>query len=153
MIFIDKKARGNMKKVLITASVISFIEWFNKENIDFLRNELGCEVHVACNLDYMEDTDVERTVAYVEQKRREGVVFHNLPFERSPFGKRNVTAYKMLKKLMAEHHFDLIHCHTPAASMFTRAAARKSRRSGTTVMYTCHGFHFHNASSKKNWIL
>ena len=25
-----------MKKVLVVASVVSFIEWFNKENIDFL---------------------------------------------------------------------------------------------------------------------
>ena len=25
-----------MKKVLIVASVVSFIEWFNKENVEFL---------------------------------------------------------------------------------------------------------------------
>ena len=47
----------------------------------------------------------------------------------------------------------MIHCHTPAASVYTRLAARKTRRNGTVVVYTCHGFHFHNASSKKYWIL
>ena len=36
-----------MKKVLIVASVVSFIEWFNKENIEYLHNELECEVHIA----------------------------------------------------------------------------------------------------------
>lgn len=29
------------KKVLIVASVISFIEWFQKETIEFLSGELG----------------------------------------------------------------------------------------------------------------
>ena len=29
-----------MKKVLIVASVVSFIEWFNKENVDFLHNTI-----------------------------------------------------------------------------------------------------------------
>ena len=50
-----------VKKVLIVTSVISFIEWFNKENITFLHEKLGCEVHIACNTEYLEDTDVERT--------------------------------------------------------------------------------------------
>ena len=91
-----------MKKVLIVASVISFIEWFNKENVDFLSKELGCEVHIACNTDYMEDTDIDRTVAYIERIKSEGVIVHNIPFDRSPFGRSNLTAYKMLKKLINE---------------------------------------------------
>ena len=142
-----------MKKVLIVASVISFIEWFNQENILFLQKELGCEVHVACNLDYMDDTDVNRTVAYVEQSGKDGIIWHNIPFDRSPLGKKNMGAYRMLRQLINENVFDLIHCHTPAASVYTRLAARKARKRGATVMYTCHGFHFHNASSKKNWLI
>ena len=50
-----------MSKVLIVASVVSFIEWFNKENIDFLKKDLKCDVHIACNFDYVEDTDAKRT--------------------------------------------------------------------------------------------
>lgn len=142
-----------MKKVLIVASVISFIEWFNQENIFFLKNDLGCEVHVACNLGYMEDTDEERTVAYVERTEKDGVIWHDIPFDRSPLGKRNKDAYRLLRQIINENHFDLIHCHTPAASVYTRIAAKKTRKSGTTVMYTCHGFHFHNASSRKNWLI
>ena len=53
------------KKVLIVASVISFIEWFNKENIDFLLKDLGCEVHLACNFEYFSDTDEDRTRKYI----------------------------------------------------------------------------------------
>ena len=56
-----------MKKVLVVASVVSFIEWFNKENIDFLSDEMKCEVHIACNFDYMNDTDIDRTKKYIEK--------------------------------------------------------------------------------------
>lgn len=142
-----------MKKVLIVASVISFIEWFNQENILFLQKDLECEVHIACNLDYMEDTDVKRTVVYVERSRKDGIIWHNIPFDRSPLGKKNRDAYRMLRRIINENDYDLIHCHTPAASVYTRLAARKARKKGATVMYTCHGFHFHDASPRKNWLI
>lgn len=142
-----------MKKVLIVASVVSFIEWFNKENVDFLHNTLGCEVHIACNFDYMNDTDVERTRKYTEHIKNDGIYIHNIRFARSPFSSKNIKAYRELKRIIDSERFDLIHCHTPAVSFMTRVAARKARRQGTVVMYTCHGFHFHNSSSKKNWLL
>ena len=142
-----------MKKVLIVASVISFIEWFNKENVDFLRDELNCEVHIACNFDYMDDTDIERTKVYIEKLKSDGVVLHNIHFARSPLNFKNLKACKQLKRIINENNFDLIHCHTPAASVLTRMVAKKARKKGSVVMYTCHGFHFHNASSKKNWLI
>lgn len=142
-----------MKKVLIVASVVSFIEWFNKENVEYLRGELGCEVHIACNFDYMEDTDEERTKNYLQKIQNEGVILHNIHFARNPINKENVTAFKELKKVIDGNAFDLIHCHTPAASMLTRLAAINARKKGAVVMYTCHGFHFHNAAPKKNWLI
>lgn len=141
------------KKVLIVASVISFIEWFQKETIEFLSGELGCEVHVACNTDYMEDTSVERTLAYISRAEKSGVVFHNLCFARSPLGRGNVKAYRALKALINEGGFDLIHCHTPMASILCRLAARRARRGGTKVVYTCHGYHFFQGAPLQNWIL
>ncbi len=142
-----------MKKVLVVASVISFIEWFNKENISYLRDNLKCDVHIACNFDYMNDTDEKRTQKYVDEIRGKGIVLHNIPFARNPIDKYNIEAYKQLEKTIEENKFDLIHCHTPTASILTRLAARKARKNGSIVMYTCHGFHFHNASSKKNWLI
>lgn len=150
---LNMKKETKTKKVLIVASVVSFIEWFNKENIEYLKNELGCEVHVACNFDYMEDTDEERTRAYLKKIKDEGVNLHNIHFARSPINKENVRAYKELVNIINEGHFDLIHCHTPTASMITRIAARSARKNGSVVMYTCHGFHFHNAAPKKNWMI
>ena len=131
-----------MKKVLVVASVVSFIEWFNKENIDFLSDDMKCEVHIACNFDYMNDTDIDRTQKYIERLKQKGIVLHNIAFARSPFGSENIKAYKALKAIINEEKFDLIHCHTPTVSMMTRLAAKKARKNGSIVMYTCHGFHF-----------
>ncbi len=142
-----------MKKVLIVASVVSFIEWFNKENVDFLNRELGCEVHIACNFDYMNDTDVARTQKYIEKLKSQGIVVHNIKFARNPFSLSNIKAYKELKSVLNSENFDLVHCHTPTVSMMTRLAAKRARKHGSIIMYTCHGFHFHNSSSKKNWMV
>lgn len=141
------------KKVLIVASVVSFIEWFNKENVDYLNKEKQCELHIACNFDYMDDTDEDRTKAYIAKLKAEGVVLHNIHFARSPFTRQNVACYKQLKEIINTNKFDLIHVHTPTVSILTRLAARKARKNGTVVMYTCHGFHFHNAAPLKNWII
>lgn len=141
------------QKVLIVASVVSFIEWFNKENVDYLNKTRKCELHIACNFDYMEDTDEERTRAYIDKIKSEGVILHNIHFARSPFSSQNIDCYKQLKAIIDENHFDLIHVHTPTVSILTRLAARRARKEGTTVMYTCHGFHFHNAAPKKNWMM
>lgn len=149
----DNRIDSSKRRVLIVTSVVSFIEWFNKENIEYLRKDKSCEVHIACNFDYMDDTDEVRTLQYIKQLKEEGIVLHNIHFARSPFSKENISSYKLLKSIIKRENFDLIHCHTPTVSILTRLAARDARKKGTTVMYTCHGFHFHNASPKKNWIL
>lgn len=141
------------QKVLVVASVVSFIEWFNKENIEYLNIEKQCEVHIACNFDYMEDTDEERTLSYIENIKREGVILHNIHFARSPFSPQNIACYRQLKEIINSTSFDLIHVHTPTVSILSRLAAMHARKHGTTVMYTCHGFHFHNAAPIKNWLM
>ncbi|WP_294633416.1 glycosyltransferase [uncultured Bacteroides sp.] len=141
------------KKVLIVASVVSFIEWFNKENVDYINKIKKCELHIACNFDYMEDTDEGRTRAYIQKISSEGVILHNICFVRSPFCSQNLMCYKHLKRIIDENNFNLIHVHTPTVGILTRFAARNARKRGTIVMYTCHGFHFHKAAPWKNWIM
>lgn len=141
------------KKVLVVCTVISFIEWFNKENIAYLNNQCGYEVHIATNFDYMNDTDPDRTKKYISNIKKDGVILHNIPFARSPFSISNIKCYFQIKKIIESISFSLIHVHTPTASIITRLAARNIRKHGTKVMYTCHGFHFHKASPKINWIL
>ena len=35
----------------------------------------------------------------------------------------------------------------------TRLAARKVRKTGTKVVYMCHGFHFYKGASLANWLI
>lgn len=142
-----------MKKVLIVVNVISFIDWFYKAYVDFLRTEFNCEVHIACNFDYMNDTDIERTLNYVEQLKSQGVILHNITFTRNPLGLSNIKAYNELKLIIELEKFDLVHCHTPVGGVLGRLAARNARKKGTRIMYTAHGFHFYKGAPIKNWLL
>jgi glycosyltransferase involved in cell wall biosynthesis len=77
----------------------------------------------------------------------------DLPFERSPLHPGNRTVYRALKALMDSEDYALIHCHTPVGGMLARLAARASRRRGTRVVYTAHGFHFFTGAPLQNWLL
>lgn len=75
-------------------------------------------------------------------------------FARNPFRiDRHIKAYSSLRKILGQNHYDLIHTHTPVGSVITRLAARKTRKQGTKVIYTAHGFHFFNGASLLNWIM
>ena len=112
-----------------------FIKWFHDQ---------GWQVDVAANNDY-EDKG-ECVIPYCDH-------FHCLPFERSPLKKGNWKAYKLLKKLLDEEHYDLIHCHTPMGSVIARLAVGSARNRGTKVIYTAHGFHFYKGSPALNWLV
>ena len=85
--------------------------------------------------------------------------FFAVTFARSPFTFSNIQAYRQLKEILDSNDYDLIHCHTPVASVLTRLAARKARKRskgdapkvGAKVFYTAHGFHFFKGASLMNW--
>jgi len=50
-----------------------------------------------------------------------------------------------LRSLVIREKYDLVHVHTPVAAFITRLALRSLRRErGLKVVYTAHGFHFHD---------
>lgn len=77
----------------------------------------------------------------------------DIAFDRSPFGRSNIPAYRALKKLINEGNYDIVHCNTPVGGILTRMAAKKVRKNGTRVIYTAHGFHFYEGAPKKNWLI
>lgn len=103
--------------------------------------EQGHEIHVAAkdNLDVKPGLHL----THVDQ------VF-DVPFSRSPFSAQNIKAYKLLKKILKENAYDVIHCNTPMGSVVTRLA---SRAKNTKIIYTAHGFHFYKGAPLKNWLL
>ncbi|MCI2455403.1 glycosyltransferase, partial [Listeria monocytogenes] len=46
-----------------------------------------------------------------------------------------------------------IHCHTPMGSVIGRLAAKGTRKKGTKILYTAHGFHFWQGAPLQNWLL
>lgn len=77
---------------------------------------------------------------------------YKVDFARSPFRiDKHIKAYRQLKKILKNNHYDIIHTHTPVGSVITRLAARRARKSGTKVIYTSHGFHFYKGAPKKYW--
>lgn len=126
-----------VKKVLFCATVDVH---FQKFHLPYLRwfKEQGWEVHVAAS--------GEMQLPYADHK-------FQLRMERSPLHWHNAGAYRALKRLIREHRYDLIHCHTPMGGVLARLAARKMRRLGTKVIYTAHGFHFYQGASFLSWMI
>ncbi len=125
-----------MKKILFVASVTKHINTFHIPYLKYFKDK-GYEVHVASN--------GGNEIKYCDKH-------FDIEFERSPLKKENISAYKKLKKIINEQNYDIIHCHTPVASVLTRIAAKKARRFGTKVIYTAHGFHFFKGAPLKNWL-
>ena len=132
-----------MKKVLLTATVQSHICQFHKPLVEMLR-EKGYVIHVAAKNNLEEKKGLK--LDFVDK-------IFDVPFSRSPKSLDNFKAYKILKKIIEEEKYYIIHCNTPMGGIVTRLAAWKSRKMGTKVFYTAHGFHFYKGAPKINWII
>ena len=130
-------------KVLLVATVQSHICQFHKPLVRMLHDH-GCEVHVAARNNLAEKNGLQ--LDFVEK------VF-DLPFERSPFNRRNLAAYRQLKDLINEEGYDVVHTNTPVGGIVGRLAARKARKQGCQVLYTAHGFHFFKGGPRKSWLV
>lgn len=108
-----------MKKVLFVATVFKFL-YFEKSDMEILKSK-GYEIHTATNMhseDWLQD---DKTLDYLELHK------HQIDFERKPYAKSNITAYKQIQKLL-EEEFSLMHCHTPIADAIARIAAIKYKK-------------------------
>ena len=130
-------------KILYTATVLSHICQFHLPHMKALQ-EQGWEVHVAAHDNLAVKNGLK--LRYCDK-------FTEIPFDRSPKSPNNFKAYKRLKRLLSEEHYDAILCNTPMGGIVTRLAAKKSRKHGTKVIYMAHGFHFFKGSSKKSWLV
>lgn len=117
---------------------------FFKPHIEMLVRE-GHHVDIACN-----SRDLSLDSLYGEL----GCDFYQIDFSRSPLSPDNMKAYGQLKKVIEKGGYDIVHCHTPNASVITRLVCRKFRKkNGLKVFYTAHGFHFYKGAPKLNWMV
>lgn len=132
------------KKILFVATVVkTHIMQFHIPYLKMLK-ELGWETAVAAKNDYENPQDC--AIPYCDH-------YYPISFGRSPVASENREAYRQLKALIDEGHFDVVHCHTPVAAVLTRLAARDARKKGCKVVYTAHGYHFFKGAPLVNWLL
>ena len=132
------------KKVLFVATVVK--THMMQFHIPYLKmfQEMGWETAVASKNDYENPEDCQ--IPYCD-------TYYDIPFARLPWKRSNIRAYRMLKKIIDEGNYDIIHCHTPVGAMIARLAALAARKKGTKVIYTAHGFHFFKGAPLLNWLL
>ncbi len=132
------------KKVLFVATVVK--THMMQFHLPYLKmfQEMGWETAVASKNDYENPEDC--CIPHCD-------TYYDIPFERLPWKPRNMQSYKILKKIIDEGNFDIIHCHTPVGAMIARLAALSARKKGTKVIYTAHGFHFFKGAPLLNWLL
>ena len=132
-----------MKKVLFVATVVK--THLMQFHIPYLKmfKDMGWETAVASRNDYENPADC--VIPYCD-------TYYDIPFERTPWKSANLRAYKLLKQIMEEGDYDIIHCHTPVGALIARLAALKVRKKGTKVIYTAHGFHFFKGAPLVNWL-
>lgn len=133
-----------MKKVLFVATVVRLhINLFHLPYIKGFK-EMGWQVDVAANNDFHDP--LECHIPYCDN-------FYPIPLQRNPIRKDNLKAIHQLQELIEKEKYQIVHCHTPMGSAAARIAAARSRRQGTKVLYTAHGFHFYKGAPLLNWIV
>lgn len=126
-----------MKKLLLAANVSK--EHIRKFHIPFIlrMKELGWQVDVACRLD---EPVPECDHAY------------DLPCDRNPLRGGLTGSIRMLRQLVRENGYDVVHCNTVTGAIVARIACAPLRKQGVTVFYTCHGMHFFKGAPASRWI-
>lgn len=127
-----------MKNILYLTTVSGTINAFLIPHIKMLLNE-GHKVDCACFINTEINTELQNINVF------------NLPFSRNPIALRNIKAFKELINIQKEKSYDIIHVHTPVASIYGRLL--KIIFPEIKVIYTAHGFHFYKGAPKKNWLI
>jgi len=121
-------SRGKIK-VLQVAAVDVTIKFLLLPLIDRLLEE-GYEVHIACS-----------PGKHLEGLGKQGYRIHPLKIARKISPLSNLKSLWRLYRLMRRERFDIVHVHTPVASVLGRIAAKLARV--PVIIYTAHGFYFH----------
>lgn len=119
-------------KILIVTTVSNTINSFLIPHLKKLKTEDNT-IHIACNITQELSSELIEVVDEI----------YDIPFSRFPFSKDNIKSVFLLNELM-KNNYDIVHTHTPIASMIVRLVFKNSQ---TKIFYTAHGFHFFKGSS------
>ncbi|MHC0066575.1 glycosyltransferase family 4 protein [Nostoc sp. UIC 10890] len=81
----------------------------------------------------------------VEQLQQQGYIVHPIKIDRRISPLLNLRSIYQLTRLIQKNQYDLVHVHTPIAAVLGRIAAKLA--GVKRIVYTAHGFPFHDQSS------
>lgn len=117
-------------------------------------NFFGSFIKMLIDEGHTVDIATNETDKKVPQYYRDwGCKVYPISYVRSPFSSGNVRAISQIKNIVKANKYDIVHCHTPIASVCTRLACKDLRKQGLQVIYTAHGFHFYKGAPLKNWLI
>lgn len=85
----------------------------------------------------------------VQEMRDEGFDVRTINIDRKLNLSRNLKSIKDMYQLFKKEKPDIVHVHTPIAGVLGRIAAKLARV--PTIIYTAHGFYFHENMSKRTY--
>lgn len=129
-----------IKRILYITTVSGTINAFLVPHIEMLIDE-GYKVDIACAI----DKEINKTLI------NKGVQVYNVSFSRQPLSTENIKAFKKLIEIQNANNYDIVHVHTPIASIYGRLLKVKFKNLKT--IYTAHGYHFFKGGPKSGWIL
>ncbi|MBZ8174621.1 glycosyltransferase family 4 protein [Staphylococcus delphini] len=127
-----------MKVVQVTAIEYTMVKLLKRLNESSV--EKGIEVHC-----------VSKKGNQQEELLQQGVHFHDVHIDRKISPISNVKSIYQMVKLFRQIRPDIVHVHTPVAAVLGRIAAKIARV--PNIIYTAHGFYFHEGMSKKQYQL
>lgn len=101
-----------------------------KPQIDYFLNQ-GLSVEIACS-----------GGAEVQELQQQGYIIHPISIDRKIAPLSNLKSLIELNQIIRQGKYDLVHVHTPIASVLGRIAAKLAGIQ--KIVYTAHGFYFHD---------
>ncbi|MBD2563156.1 MULTISPECIES: glycosyltransferase family 4 protein [Nostoc] len=124
-------------KILHICAVGSTAQALLRPQIDyFLSHNLSVEI--ACS-----------PGSEVEELQQQGYIVHPIQIDRQISPVLNLRSIYHLTQLIQKNRYDLVHVHTPIAAVLGRIAAKLA--GVKRIVYTAHGFPFHDQSSPSQY--
>lgn len=124
-------------KVLVLCTTDSMFMNFLIPHIRNMQDKKDYEVDCACSVtgDFF---------SILKNKYRFNM--YEIPFARSPFNIKNVSAFRNLYLLVKKNKYDVIFCHEPVGGAMGRLVGHMNH---CKVIYMAHGFHFYKGGPVK----
>lgn len=128
-----------MKKILHVCAIGSTAKILLLAKINYFLSQ-GFEVGIACSFD--KDAQILKDKGYT---------VHPVQIDRKISPISNLKSISDLTKIIRENNYDVVHVHTAVAAVLGRIAAKLA--SVKAIIYTAHGFPFHDLSSPSHYFL